>query len=166
LKEVGFMTVDEIIQAYDLRPHPEGGYYRESYRSSGSFLKTDQGPSRSFSTCIYYLLVPGARSKFHRLTSDEIFHFYLGDPVSWILLSESGGMELKVLGASAHQGQTVQLMIPAGTWFGGFLNEGGKYALMGTTVSPGFEFEDFELASAEKLLTQFPKFRDWILRLT
>ena len=160
------MTVDQIIQSFDLKPHPEGGYYRESYRSADSFPPAGGGARRSFSTCIYYLLVPGARSKFHRLASDEIFHFYLGDPVTWVLLSDSGELEIKVLGPSLDQAQTVQLVIPAGTWFGGFLNEGGNYALMGTTVAPGFDFQDFELAQSEKLLAEFPAAKEWILKLT
>ncbi len=159
------MTLDQIIRSFDLKPHPEGGYYRESYRSSG-LIPLREGASRSFSTCIYYLLVPGARSKFHRLASDEIFHFYLGDPVTWILLRDGGKSETKVLGPAIDQDQALQLVIPAGTWFGGFLNEGGNYALMGTTVAPGFDFEDFELAPSEKLLAEFPAAREWILKLT
>jgi predicted cupin superfamily sugar epimerase len=160
------MTLDEIIRAFKLTPHPEGGFYRESYRASGRILKTSDGrPARSFSTCIYYLLPPGAQSKFHRLASDEIFHFYLGDPVTWILLKD-GGVEQKVLGPSLSQGHQVQLVIEAGTWFGGFLNPGGAYALMGTTVAPGFDFADFELGSKEKLSAEFPKAKDWIEKLT
>jgi len=160
------MTSDQIIQLLDLKPHPEGGYYRETYRSPGQILKTGDGrPERPFSTCIYYLLTHGTVSKFHRLSSDEIFHFYSGDPVTWVLLGAAGKTEKRVLG-SPVKGHLAQLVVPAGTWFGGFLNEGGDHALMGTTVAPGFEFSDFELAGREKLLAEFPHDQEDILRLT
>ncbi|MGH7739215.1 MAG: cupin domain-containing protein [bacterium] len=161
------MTAEEIIRTFDLQPHPEGGFYRESYRSPAGPLDMGGGRApRSFSTCIYYLLTRGDQSRFHRLASDEIFHFYRGDPVTWILLPNSGEIEVKVLGSSVLEEQQVQLVVPAGTWFGGFLNEGGDYALMGTTVAPGFDFDDFELADREKLLARFSNARDWIARLT
>jgi len=158
------MTLEEIIRLFDLRPHPEGGFYRESYRAPGE-VPTAFGP-RAPSTCIYYLLVPDAKSRFHRLKSDEIFHFYLGDPVTWVLIHPGGLLEEKILGPAIGQGQRPQLVIPAGTWFGGFLNPGGAYALMGTTVAPGFDFADFEMAEGDKLTADFPAARDWIARLT
>lgn len=161
------MTREEVIRFFDLQPHPEGGFYRESYRSPAGPLDMGGGrASRPFSTCIYYLLAAGDQSRFHRLASDEIFHFYRGDPVTWVLLNDSGEVEVKVLGCSLPEGQQVQLVVPAGTWFGGFLNEGGDYALMGTTVAPGFDFADFELADRTKLLSRFTAARDWIMRLT
>jgi predicted cupin superfamily sugar epimerase len=158
------MTADQIIQSLNLKPHPEGGYYQETYR--GPLPIPGFKPQRVFSTAIYYLLVPGSVSKMHRITSDEIFHFYLGDPVTWVLLGPNGVIQKIILGKGLEQGQQVQLVVPAGTWFGGYLNEGGSFALMGTTVAPGFEFEDFVLGAREKLLALFSHAADEIQRLT
>ena len=158
------LTAEELIRSLDLKPHPEGGYYRETYR--GPSLIPGHQPSRHYSTAIYYLLVPGAVSKMHRLASDEMFHFYQGDPVTWVLLEKGGQWKKAVLGPNLDRGQSVQLVIPAGTWFGGSLNEGGKFALMGTTVAPSFEFEDFHLGARADLLKAYPAAEAEILRLT
>ena len=161
------MTADQLIDLLDLKPHPEGGYFKETYRSSGQILKSNNGQTdRSFSTAIYYMLVPGTCSKFHKLSSDEIFHFYLGDPVTWVLLGARGGKKKVVMGSGLGQGQELQLVIPAGTWFGGYLNEGGHYALMGTTVAPGFEFSDLVMGRREELLMLYPSVEPDILKLT
>lgn len=160
------MTAEEIIRSLDLKPHPEGGYYRETYRASGTVPGLGKGKDRVYSTGIYYLLVPGAVSKMHRLGWDEMFHFYLGDPVTWVSLAPQGGVRKALLGNRLDRGEEPQLVIPAGTWFGGYLNEGGSFALMGTTVAPGFEFEDFVLGSREELLAGFPRAKDEILKLT
>ncbi len=158
------MTADKIIQSLNLKPHPEGGFYRETYRGPSPIPGFK--PQRVFSTAIYYLLVPGSVSKMHRIVSDEMVHFYLGDSVTWVLLGSNGDFQKIVLGQGMEQGQQVQLLIPAGTWFGGYLNEGGNFALMGTTVAPGFEFEDFVLGDREKLLRLFPHAAEEIQRLT
>jgi predicted cupin superfamily sugar epimerase len=136
------MTAQEIIRFLDLKRH------------------------QVFSTAIYYLLVPGAVSKMHRLKSDELFHFYLGDPVTWVLLEASKKLRKVVLGNQMQQGQHPQMLVKAGTWFGGSLNRDGQYALMGTTVAPGFEFEDFVLGKPEELLRDFPGAEKEILELT
>ena len=156
------MTAEQLIQSLNLKPHPEGGYYRETYRSPG----TISGTGKAYSTAIYFLLEPGAVSKLHRLTSDEVFHFYLGEPVQWVLLHPGGQIEKIVLGPLLEQGQKVQMTVPAGTWFGGYLKTGAGFALMGTTVAPGFEFEDFRLGNPEELLVSFPGAKEEILRLT
>ena len=156
------MTSAEVIRSLDLKPHPEGGFYRESYRSP----KTIPGLSRAYSTGIYYLLVPGAVSKFHSLTSDEMFHFYLGDPVTWVLLHPGGKVEKVVLGNQLDRGNVLQLVIPSGVWFGGYLSEGGEWGLMGTTVSPGFDFADFAFGQKDELLKAYPTARAEIDRLT
>ncbi len=156
------MTADQLIRLLDLKPHPEGGYYRETYRSFDAI----PGSSKVYSTAIYYMLVPGAVSKMHRLKADEVFHFYLGDPVTWVLLEPSKKVRKVVLGNVLESGQHPQMAVPAGTWFGGYLNEGGNFALMGTTVAPGFEFSDFELGKREELLKAFPNAEKEILSLT
>ena len=158
------LKADELIKRLGLKPHPEGGFYRETYRSPGS-VKI-RGSKRCFSTAIYYLLVPGAVSKLHRLSSDEVFHFYLGHPVTWVLLGPKAKKTKVVLGPDSRKGRQFQMMVPAGTWFGGFLNPGGHFALMGTTVAPGFEFGDFVLGQRQELLRSFPGARKEIMRLT
>ncbi len=161
------MTADQIIDLLDLKPHPEGGFFKETYRSHGQILKSSTGQhERLFSTAIYYMLTPGTLSKFHRLSSDEVFHFYMGDPVTWVLLGAGGRKRKIVLGNDLSGGQEIQMVVPAGTWFGGYLNEGGRYALMGTTVAPGFEFSDFVMARREELLMLYPSSEADILKLT
>ncbi len=155
------LTAEDIILQLHLQPHPkEGGFYRETYRSSRLT------GVRSACTAIYYMLTPGTRSALHRLEIDEIFHFYLGDPVTMLLLHPGGRSETVTLGTALDQGQSAQLIVPAGTWMGGFLNEGGRFALMGTTVAPGFEFTDYEEGDRGTLIREFPDRRDLIVRLT
>jgi hypothetical protein len=156
------MTADEIIKLLDLQPHPEGGFYRETYRSD----KNIPGLDRAYSTGIFYMLIPGAVSKFHALKHDEMFHFYLGNPVTWVLLQPTGQVERVVLGSDIAHGERLQLLIKAGTWFGGYLNDGGQFSLMGTTVAPGFDFADFVFGQKEKLLKEFASAKDEINRLT
>jgi hypothetical protein len=158
------VKVDQIIQLLDLKPHPEGGFYRETYRSST--IIPGSAPVRNHSTAIYYLLVPGAVSKLHKLSSDEVFHFYMGDPVTWVSLKKDGKVEKSILGNDLSKGQLLQWIAPAGTWFGGYLNEGGSFALMGTTVAPGFDFSEFILAKKHDLLPLYPAASEEISRLT
>lgn len=122
--------------------------------------------ARRYSTAIYYLLASGDVSKMHRLAWDEIFHFYAGDPVVWVLLEKKGKVRRETLGMDLAKGEKPQLVIPAGTWFGGYLKAGGRYALMGTTVAPGFEFRDFELGDRKGLLRRYPSAKTDIFRLT
>jgi uncharacterized protein len=157
------LTAERIIGMLELKPHPEGGFYRETYRGA---LLPGSNPPRAASTAIYYLLIPGAVSRFHRLSCDEVLHFYLGDPVTWVLLEGGGGPRKVRLGPSLEKGERLQCVVPAGTWFGGYLEEGGKYALMGTTVAPGFEFGDFVLGRRDELLAGFPPAEAEINRLT
>lgn len=144
----------QIIETYKLEPLPsEGGYYRETYRS-GEVLSNDQlsnryNGERSLYTCIYYLLTPDSRSLIHRIKSDEIFHFYSGDEVEMLLLFPDGGGKLITLGSKLSEENNFQQIVRHGEWIGMRLIPGGEYALMGTTVSPGFEFEDFELGKRE-----------------
>src|ERR1039458_10444581 len=123
------MTAQEIIRFLDLKRHPEGGFYRETYRS----FEAIPGTSRVLSTAIYYMLVPESVSKLHHLKSDEMFHFYLGDPVTWVLLDPSKKVRKIVLGNKIQAGEHLQMLVTAGTWVGGSLNKGGSFALMGTT---------------------------------
>jgi len=117
-------------------------------------------------TAIYYLLTPETFSAIHRLQSDEIFHFYLGDPVEMLQLGPEGKTEIATLGPDLARGMKLQHVVAGGTWQGSRLLEGGRYALLGTTVVPGFDYQDFELGARSALQDQYPRFSSLIGRLT
>lgn len=160
----------ELITQFDLKPHPEGGYFKETYRSNESILKTSlpdrYSGNRPFGTAIYFLLEHSNNSKLHRLKSDELWHFYLGDPFTLVTISPSGEVNQIVMGQDVLNGQLVQFFVPAGYWLGGYLNKDSKFSFVGCTVSPGFDFDDFELGNREDLLNQFPHAKDIIELLT
>lgn len=157
------MKADHLIQRLGLKRLPgEGGYYKETYRSDET-----AGNDRDLSTAIYYLITPEASSKMHRVSSDEIFHFYFGDPVQMLLLYPTGESRVVVLGDNLPSGQKPQLVVPKGTWQGAMVVEGDYgYAFMGTTMAPGFELDDFELGVQESLLLRFPQHEILIRELT
>ncbi len=165
------LTADQIIALLNLTPHPkEGGYFRETYRSSETIsektLPSRYRGMRSFATTIYYLLTPETFSAMHRLQSDEIFHFYLGDPVEMLQLSPDGTGKILMLGFDLLNGMRPQVMVPKGIWQGARILKKGKFALLGTTVSPGFEFADFETGRRDDLIKSHPQFRELIITLT
>ena len=165
------MDAEEIIKRLGLEPHPgEGGFYRETYRSkeiiSADALPERYGADRNFGTAIYYMLTPKSFSALHRIKSDEVFHFYLGDPVTMLQIHPDGHAESLFLGPDIMNGQLLQVVVPAGVWQGMYLNKGGNFALMGTTVAPGFDFDDFELADRKALLDKYPNFKILIEKLT
>lgn len=164
------LSVESIIELLQLKPHPEGGYYRETYRSDEIIppeaLPERYSGARNFSTAIYYLLTPGTHSTLHRLKSDEVFHFYTGDPVLMLLLFPDGSSRTVTLGHDIKNGHTPQLVVPRNTWMGGLLMKGGKFALLGTTVSPGFDFDDFEIGRREELIKKYPSQIELISKLT
>lgn len=160
-------TAEELIQFLDLKPLPEeGGYYRETWRSAQHIPGASGSSDTSVGTAIYYLLTPDTFSALHRLPTDEVYHFYLGDPVQMLLLKADGTGEAITLGSDILEGQLSQFVVPAQTWQGSSLVSGGKAALLGTTMAPGFDFTDYEGGEREKLLTQYPDFKDLIERLT
>lgn len=158
------MTVDQLVAAFALAPHPEGGFYRETYRASEVYA-TERGP-RSASTAILFLLPAGARSRLHRIRSDEVWHVHLGGPLRLIELHPDGRVVQTVLGTDLAAGHRLQHVVPAGAWFGGFPEPGSAYALVGCTVSPGFDFADFELGERAALTRRFPEARDLVAALT
>ncbi len=165
------MTAEQIIQFFGMRSLPqEGGFYVETYRCREKIaqvkLPARYAGDRSFSTAILYLLTPDTFSALHRVKSDEVFHFYLGDPVTMLQLHPDGASKVITLGQDILSGQRVQVAVPRDSWQGCFLNKGGKFALMGTTVAPGFETADFEPAQREDLLQRYPGQRNLILQLT
>lgn len=151
------MQAQEVIQLLGLEPHPEeGGFYRETYRSAASFQPGHPfAGSRSVGTGIYFLLTPETFSEMHRLPGDEAFHFYLGDPVEMLLLRPDGRSETLLLTNDLTVGRP-QVVVPGGVWQGARLVEGGAFALLGTTMGPGFEFEDYE-SGTEGLLDSYPE---------
>jgi len=148
----------EIIRLLGLEPHPEeGGYFRETYRSDAGF--EPGGPfagRRSRCTAIYYLLTGESFSAMHRLPGDEVFHFYLGDPVEMLELLPAGGGRITILGPDPRT-MRLQHVVAGDTWQGSRLKAGGEWALLGTTMSPGFAYEDYEAGTAA-LKTQYPDF--------
>jgi hypothetical protein len=164
------MTAEEVIKILGLEPHPEGGYYRESYRSDeiirGGALSTRYTGDRRFGTAIYYLLTRESFSVIHRIKTDEVYHFYLGDPVELVQLLPDGSGRVILLGNDIRSGAHAQALVSRGIWHGARLVEGGKYALLGTTVCPGFEFTDFEIGDRDDLIRSHPSFRDAIITLT
>ena len=150
------MTADEIKILLNLRPHPkEGGFFRRTYTASGT-VDLPRG-TRSTSTTIYFLLEPGEFSQMHVLDSDEIFHFYLGNPVEMLQLYPDGSSAVFTLGTDLAVGQHVQLTVPAGVWQGTQLIGDGKVALLGCTVTPGFDFDDYRSAGYEELVAKWPR---------
>ncbi len=165
------ITADQIIEHFGMRPLPEeGGYYVQTYRCSET-LDAESLPERytggrRLATAILYLLTPDTFSAMHRVRSDEIWSFHLGDPVQMLQLKPDGRGDTVILGSDVLKGQTVQTVVRAGTWQGARLVEGGSLALMGTVVAPGFEFEDFELALPGRLMESYPENIDLIRALT
>ncbi len=165
------LTADQIISLFNLKPHPEeGGWFAETYRSSETIsekaLPSRYKGIRAFGTAIYYLLTPGAFSAIHRLQSDEIFHFYLGDPVELLQLQPDGSGKVLILGSDILNGMQPQVVVPRGIWQGARLLKDGNFALLGTTVSPGFEFMDYESGHRDELVKSYPQYREWIIALT
>jgi uncharacterized protein len=159
------VTADEIKTLLNLQPHPvEGGFYRRTYTST-SALELPRG-IRAVGTAIYYLLEPGTFSEMHVLESDEIFHFYLGDAVEMLQLHPDGRSAFYILGPDLEAGQHVQLAVPAGVWQGTRLVGEGKVALLGCTVTPGFDFADYHSGSYAELADKWPKEAELIKALT
>lgn len=155
------MNAKILIDHHDLVPHPEGGYYRETYRSAGIIpagaLAPAFGGDRHYSTAILFLLESGDVSRLHRIRSDEIWHFYGGGPLRLAMISPDGRAGEIVLGPDIGAGEHVQYVVPAGVWFGATPAEGSAFSFVGCTVSPGFDFADFEMGDKNVLKTLFPE---------
>ncbi len=165
------ITADQVKALLRLRPHPaEGGFFVETYRATELIPQEALPPrykdARPFGTAIYYLLTPETFSAMHRLASDEVFHFYLGDPVDMLQLFPDGSGKVVTLGPDLMSGMRPQVVVPRGVWQGSRLVPGGRFALLGTSVAPGFDFADYEHARRADFLSSYPTFRDLILSLT
>lgn len=163
------MTATELVHAFQLLPHPEGGYYKENYRSheeiSGNALPARFSGNRSFSTAIYFLLEKGNFSAFHRIQSDECWHFYAGQTLHIHVIHPDGLYEIIRLGNNIASGEQFQAVVPAGSWFASETAEPGQFSFVGCTVAPGFDFADFELAEAAVLSIKFPMHANIIQKL-
>lgn len=164
------MKAQEIIEKLALVPLPEeGGFYRETYRSIGKIPSSalpNHSSERNYATAIYYLLTPTEFSGLHNVKSDEIFHFYAGDPVEMLWLRPNGEAESFVLGSDFMSGHLPQIVVPQGIWQGTKLIKGGEWALLGCTVSPGFDFADFGLKTRDEFLKLFPQHREKVMAYT
>jgi len=159
-----------IIEQLDLKPHPEGGYFKETYRSIGlvnaDSLDESYSGERNYSTCIYFLLTSENFSALHRIKQDEIWHFYQGSTIRLHMISNSGEHTEHLIGNNLSNGEVPQFVVPGGYWFAAEVIGEDTYALVGCTVSPGFSFEDFELQSRKELTELFPHLERTIAQLT
>ena len=155
------MTADEVKQLLQLQPLAiEGGFFRETYRSrwnvAAEYLPDGIRGPRSIGTAIYYMITPETFSALHRLPGSEIFHFYLGDLAIMLQLLPDGSSRTITLGSDLAGGQQPQVVVRGGVWQGCKLASGGKFALMGTTMSPGFDYADYETGVRDELIAQYP----------
>lgn len=154
------MNAKILIDRLGLVSHPEGGYYREIYRSAGIIPAGALSPAfdgdRNYSTAIFFLLESGDISRLHRIRSDEIWHFYGGGPLRLVMISPDGRASEIILGQDMKAGEHVQYVVPAGVWFGATPAQGSAFSFVGCTVSPGFDFADFEMGDKNALKTAFP----------
>ena len=165
------MTAEQIIKRFKMQPlRREGGFFIETYRAAEvlkkGILPADVSGDRNLSSVILYLLTAKTVSLMHRLKYDEMFHFYLGNPVTMLQLHPDGSSEIVTLGHDILSEQKVQVLVPKGTWQGAFIQPGGKFSLMGCSVAPAFDEADFEIGDRETLLVKYPDMRELILHLT
>lgn len=139
--------INELVKLHNLLPHPEGGFFKETYRSE-------------FSTGIFYLLQKGQKSSFHRIKSDEMWHFYSGDSISIVEITQTGTIKETILNKN-----NVQYVVPANVWFGAYLPDGSEFAFTGCTVAPAFHFSNFEMGNKEVMLAKFPNAKEMIEKL-
>ena len=163
------LTVQQLVQQFNMLPHPEGGFYKENYRSDeiipSNALPERFSGSRYFSTAIYFLLEQGNFSAFHKIKSDECWHFYAGQTLNVYVLQHDGKLDTIRLGNDLNNGETFQFVVPANCWFASEPATNSDFSFVGCTVAPGFDFEDFELAKADELVQVFPQYETEIRRL-
>lgn len=162
--------MQKIIENLGLEPHPEGGFYKEVYRSQG-ILSTNNLPEqfdgeRNYCTSIYFVLTSENFSAFHKIKQDEIWHFYEGSPLFVHIIDENGIYQKVELGPNPELGQVRQFVVPANLWFGSSVKNPNDYSFVGCTVAPGFDFKDFELANQEELIVEYPNLEKEIIALT
>jgi hypothetical protein len=163
------MTIDYLVKTLKLSPHPEGGFYKETYRSAEKIdTSVNQAfPSgRNFATAIYFLIGKNNFSALHKIKSDETWHFYYGDALEVVEIDKQGEVKITLLGNKIHEGEVFQYTVKANTWFGSRVRQGGLFSLVGCTVAPGFDFADFEMAERDHLITAYGKHETIIREMT
>ena len=157
---------EKLIEQLQLSAHPEGGYFKETYRSSVLINYEKAKEQRNYATCIYFLLTSSTFSAFHKIRQDEIWHFYKGSPVLLHIISPEGIHTKVIIGNDIEAGQIPQYVVPGGHWFAAKSKESDTYSLVGCTVAPGFDFKDFELADRANLVSLFPVHKELIETFT
>ncbi|MEI8136080.1 MAG: cupin domain-containing protein [Bacteroidota bacterium] len=164
------MTIEYLVNKLKLLPHPEGGYYKETYRSeqlvAQNSLPGSFGGERNIATAIYFLIENNNFSALHKIKSDETWHFYYGDALEVIEIDNNGKLTSTLVGNNLLDGESFQYTVKANTWFGSRVRSGGNFSLVGCSVSPGFDFKDFELAKKDELLLLFPEHKSIINEMT
>lgn len=162
--------IQSLVTSLNLLPHPEGGFYKEVYRSkntiSKSALENRFSGERSYCTSIYFLLTSANFSGFHKIKQDEIWNFYEGSPLLVHVIDKEGIYTCHEIGMDVSVGLSPQLVVPAGSWFASSVKNDNSYTFVGCTVAPGFDFEDFELAERSQLIKEYPQHKDIITKLT
>ncbi len=163
------MTPQKIIDYYRLQPHPEGGWYKETYKSNESISKhalpVRFNEDRQFSTAIFFLLEKGNFSAFHKIKSDECWHFYAGGRLLIYIIDEAGKLNTIKLGPNILNDEVCQFVVPANSWFASIPDADTEFSFVGCTVSPGFDFNDLELANGTLLSKEYPQHTNTILAL-
>ncbi len=161
-------NADKLIELLELVPHPEGGYFREIYKSGITFSESTKQfeNNQNLSTSIYFMLKETQVSLFHRLKSDEIWYFHFGSPLRVYFINQQGNLTVHLLGLDIKNGQKPQLIIPAGTIFGAEVIDKKLYTLLGCMVSPGFSYSDFKLFKRDELMARYPEYSEVICKLT
>lgn len=157
------MNAKELIDKLELLPHPEGGYYKETYRSSELVLN-NEGNERSVCTSIYFLLEDLNVSHFHRIKSDEHWYFHMGQPIE-IYYFQKNELKIVILGNNIEKGELPYFKVPSNTWFASKIKDGIGYCLVSCVVAPGFDFKDFELAQRKEMLEKYPQYKNDIKTL-
>lgn len=163
-------NIQNLIDKLELLPHPEGGFYKETYRSTGIIsnnnLSTYISGDRNYATGIYFMLTSDSFSAFHRINQDEMWHFYKGSPLKLYIISEGGNYSNIIIGNNIENGEVPQFTVKARDWFASEVINTNAYSLVGCTVAPGFDFKDFVLPERALLLKKFPQHSEIITRLT
>lgn len=163
------LTASYFVNHYQMQVHPEGGFYKQTYRSNeilrAGHLPGRFGGDRLFSTAIYFLLEGNQFSAFHRIKSDELWHFYYGTSLNIYVIHSDSTLEVIKLGNNPEEGEQFQAVVKAGCWFASKLVREEGFSFVGCTVAPGFDFADFELAKADALMKEYPQHKDLIMQL-
>ncbi len=163
-------AIEELVEHLEMLPHPEGGFYKEVYRSkqtiSKNALENNFSGDRSYCTSIYFLLTSDNFSGFHRIKQDEIWNFYKGSPLLVHVIDKDGIYTCHEVGMDIENKSFPQLVVPGGSWFASSVKNKDDYSFVGCTVAPGFDFEDFELANRADLTAEYPQHKEIITQLT